>query len=258
MSDPRLNMAKRLETIASMDRPAREYAITLRQAAALLASEPEGEIERIRARCEAYRQAYLAERRDVQQRIDLAVEDALDGCEPEGREPDVYRCFHCDEVFDAEGAAEHFGPHEMAEPACAIDVAKYREMEETVARYRHEDTDLHRAIHRLHADLHTKVQRAEEQGYDKGLQDGLALAGTPSDSPAGERCIGCGGPVDHITWRDCHASDSPKQEVRPKKSGHDETCPMVHMYGSCTCGYIQQPCVECGGRAGHSDTCNRK
>lgn len=50
-----------------------------------------------------------------------------------------WRCFYCDAVFtDTESAALHFGTGGMArhdEPACRIDIAKYREMESLLSRY---------------------------------------------------------------------------------------------------------------------------
>lgn len=91
-----------------------------------------------------------------------------------------WRCFHCDEVFaDEAPAAEHFGTSQHQEPACQIDITKYREMEETVRRYNEEDTDLHREIHRLHASHQRELQREEEKGYARGLADAVKY---PSDA----------------------------------------------------------------------------
>jgi hypothetical protein len=84
-----------------------------------------------------------------------------------------WRCFHCDEIFsDADAAREHFGPNEMHEPVCQIDVAKYREMEEIVRRHVSEDTDLHREIYRMQAKHFTDLRHEEEKGYARGLEDG--------------------------------------------------------------------------------------
>ena len=91
-----------------------------------------------------------------------------------------WRCFHCDEVFaDEAPAAEHFGTSQHQEPACQIDITKYREMEETVRRYNEEDTDLHREIHRLHASHQRELQGEEEKGYARGLADAVKY---PSDA----------------------------------------------------------------------------
>jgi len=84
----------------------------------------------------------------------------------------VWRCFHCDEMFtDVNAAREHFGSSLAQEPACQIDVAEYRAMEERVRRCNEEDSDLHREIHRLHAQHHVEQQMEEEKGYARGLQD---------------------------------------------------------------------------------------
>lgn len=91
---------------------------------------------------------------------------------PSEMEQVPWRCFHCDEVFnDREAAALHFGTSLMHEPACQIDIAKYREMEETVRRYNEEDTDLHREIHGLQARHQAELRREEKTGYAQGLRD---------------------------------------------------------------------------------------
>ena len=85
----------------------------------------------------------------------------------------TWRCFHCDEVFrDEEAARLHFGDSLMHAAACKVDVAALRELERQLACYREEDTDLHREIHRLHAEHLVALRRAEEDGYAKGLRDG--------------------------------------------------------------------------------------
>ena len=92
-----------------------------------------------------------------------------------------WRCFHCDETFsDAAAAREHFGPNEMHEPRCHIDIAKYREMEERVRRCNAEDTDLHREIYGMQSKHQTDLHREEERGYERGIRDARAefLAGT--------------------------------------------------------------------------------
>jgi hypothetical protein len=93
------------------------------------------------------------------------------------QEHEVWRCFHCDEVFaDRESAALHFGASLVQQPACQIDMAEYRVMEETNRLHCEEDTDLHREIHRLHVVHRTALQREEENGYAKGLRDALQAA----------------------------------------------------------------------------------
>lgn len=98
-----------------------------------------------------------------------------------------WRCFHCDEVFtDAEKAAEHFGPSLRSEPACHIDAAKYREMEEAVERSNAEDTDLHRTIYRMQSEHSIALRREEEKGYAKGLEDARKEANPNPVQPAAE------------------------------------------------------------------------
>lgn len=87
-----------------------------------------------------------------------------------------WRCFHCDEVFkNAISAREHFGTGLLCQPACQIDAAAFREMEMQLARYRDEDTDLHRQIRQLESEHQTALRRAEESGYSKGLRDGMSM-----------------------------------------------------------------------------------
>lgn len=86
--------------------------------------------------------------------------------------PQIWRCFHCDAVFvDANKAEEHFGRSPIAEPACLIDISKFREMEVLREQYCAEDTDLHRQIQRMSADHEIALRRAEEAGYARGLRD---------------------------------------------------------------------------------------
>lgn len=87
----------------------------------------------------------------------------------------AWRCFHCDEMFTDKGAAlEHFGRSESADPACQINIKRFREMEELLARWQAEDTDLHRHIYRLNADHAVALRREEELGYARGLKDGTS------------------------------------------------------------------------------------
>lgn len=87
--------------------------------------------------------------------------------------PKLWRCFHCGEVFTEETeAALHFGTRMFQQPACQIDVAKYREMEELHRRHCEEDTDQHREIYALQSKHQTELLREEEKGYARGLKDG--------------------------------------------------------------------------------------
>lgn len=89
----------------------------------------------------------------------------------------VWRCFHCDETFtDAESAALHFGKSVMQSPACLIDIAEYRAMEQRMRSYNEEDTALHREIHGLQAQHQVALKREEEKGYARGLADGMKEA----------------------------------------------------------------------------------
>lgn len=72
-----------------------------------------------------------------------------------------WRCFHCDEVFTAEEAArEHFGPDCTYTPACKIDIAEYRRMEQA---------------NRMQANRIVALLEEEERGYEKGLLEAQAL-----------------------------------------------------------------------------------
>ena len=93
---------------------------------------------------------------------------------PEG-ESLYWRCFYCDEVFtDRESAHLHFGAggiFDHKEPACKIDIAAYRAMEETVRRYQEEDAPIHRQMHRMAGEHAVALRRAEELGYARGVRD---------------------------------------------------------------------------------------
>ena len=84
-----------------------------------------------------------------------------------------WRCFHCDEVFTTvEAAGEHFGPNCICSPACQIDIAEYRRMEEVHARHVAEDSEMGRKFHGMRADHMRDLIAEEQKGYDKGLADG--------------------------------------------------------------------------------------
>lgn len=57
------------------------------------------------------------------------------------------------------------------DPACQIDMTDVRAMENQLRQYREEDTVLHREIHRMQADHAVALQREEEKGYARGLND---------------------------------------------------------------------------------------
>lgn len=89
-----------------------------------------------------------------------------------------WRCFHCGDVFTtARGATEHFGGEEGAATACLIKaheghlVHRIRDLEDQLARYRAEDSDVMRSIMTLEADQRRALITAEEQGYARALRD---------------------------------------------------------------------------------------
>jgi hypothetical protein len=83
-----------------------------------------------------------------------------------------WRCFHCGDIFTRWSAARnHFGATIDAPTACTIDIKRYRYMEQLLARYQEEDTDLHRTINSMRAAQETALRVAEEQGYARGLRD---------------------------------------------------------------------------------------
>jgi hypothetical protein len=83
-----------------------------------------------------------------------------------------WRCFHCDEFFsDSESAALHFGTSLMHEPACQIDIVKYRDMERQVERCNDEDSDVQREMYGMQYRHQFELRREEEKGYARGLAD---------------------------------------------------------------------------------------
>lgn len=93
-------------------------------------------------------------------------------------------CFHCGETFTTPGTArDHFGAAPMAQPGCMVKVSHggergllmaLRKAEETIARHMEEDTDLHRALHRMQSQHSDALRDAYEAGYECGLRDGRA------------------------------------------------------------------------------------
>ena len=83
-----------------------------------------------------------------------------------------WRCFHCDEVFpEIETAREHFGNSEIDTPACQIAVGYVRWLEAQHRRNTDDDTEALRTIRALASEHETLRQRAEENGYARGLAD---------------------------------------------------------------------------------------
>lgn len=95
------------------------------------------------------------------------------------REPS-WRCFHCDAVFhDRESAANHFGNSELEKPVCCIPelAALLRDQQQELAKlHSNEMSDSAKEFHSLGAKHHVEMRRAEEEGYEKGLKDGQAIA----------------------------------------------------------------------------------
>lgn len=94
-----------------------------------------------------------------------------------------WRCFHCGEVFRRfHLAAEHFGHEEGAQPACRLKaheghlVHYIRSLEDQLARYRAEDSDVLRSIYTLEAEHQRALRQAEEEGYNRGVNDMLDAA----------------------------------------------------------------------------------
>lgn len=92
-----------------------------------------------------------------------------------------WRCFFCDEVFTRrKDAAEHFGCDNACEadvPACKLSAHEkhlihyIRKLEREISRYRAEDSDVMRSIMTLEADHRQALIKAEEHGYNRGVQD---------------------------------------------------------------------------------------
>lgn len=94
-----------------------------------------------------------------------------------------WRCFHCAEVFTSfKWAREHFGEDQGDMPACQLKsyeghlVTYIRKLEDDLAMYRAEDSDVMRSIMSLEADHRQALIRAEEDGYNKGVRDMRAQA----------------------------------------------------------------------------------
>lgn len=89
-----------------------------------------------------------------------------------------WRCFHCDQIFTRPvDAREHFGAHQEDTPACCLRdhehhlVHYIRRLEQELARYRSDDSDVMRSILTLESGHRQALQRAEELGYERGVND---------------------------------------------------------------------------------------
>lgn len=100
---------------------------------------------------------------------------------PAGQSRDEWRCFHCGEIFtEREDAADHFGVQIDGladEPACVLNgpeklLAKMlREAHQEIRTF-HEECDAHsKNFYALGAKHTVELQRQEEKGYARGLQD---------------------------------------------------------------------------------------
>ncbi|MCW2764013.1 MAG: hypothetical protein JWR85_4214 [Marmoricola sp.] len=90
-------------------------------------------------------------------------------------DPVYWRCFYCNAEFTEKqenDARLHFGDRMHTIPVCKVDPGTYREMERLLERYREEDSDMHRLLHRRESDHQLALRREEEKGYARGLQDG--------------------------------------------------------------------------------------
>lgn len=138
-----------------------------------------------------------------------------------------WTCFHCGETFKTFGSArDHFGADPSAQPGCLIDqvaleeggkpergrglLVALRKVEAELTRYREEDTELHREIHRLHSDHRQALVREEEKGYARGLRDGVNL---PADSPERAALVA-------PRWLNTQASSYWQQGCDFGKAGH--------------------------------------
>jgi hypothetical protein len=99
----------------------------------------------------------------------------------------TWRCFHCNTLFtNPKHAAEHFGAHEGATPACKLSnseghlVTYIRKLEAELEVHRREDSDVLRAMYAKEAEHREALVRAEEKGYNRGVLD---MKGEPDVSP---------------------------------------------------------------------------
>lgn len=92
-----------------------------------------------------------------------------------------WRCFYCDEVFTSqELAQEHFGDYSGCEcdtPACKLTaeegplISYIRRLRHELSLYYMEEDLVTRSIEIMKSDHRQALIRAEEKGYNKGVQD---------------------------------------------------------------------------------------
>lgn len=99
--------------------------------------------------------------------------------------PQGWTCFHCGDTFTTPGAArDHFGFDMSADPACRIKIGEERglvmELRRVEAKYVKllEDSwegggTIAQEFYGLGAKHQIEMRKAEEEGYRKGLRDGL-------------------------------------------------------------------------------------
>lgn len=90
----------------------------------------------------------------------------------------IWRCFHCDFITSNRGKAEvHFGADSGSEALCVLKASDdhlgvyIRDLEQQLDQYRAEDSHVLRAMASLEDDYRQALTRAEEEGYNKGIQD---------------------------------------------------------------------------------------
>lgn len=94
-----------------------------------------------------------------------------------------WRCFHCDDVFtNPKHAAAHFGYDELQTPGCVAVLRggeahllnRILDLQTQLARFLSEDSDIDRWRYAKESRHQAALRCAEEDGYAKGLRDGLA------------------------------------------------------------------------------------
>jgi hypothetical protein len=90
-------------------------------------------------------------------------------------------CFFCGEKFMVWGCArDHFGNTPIATPGCRIKFGEERGLQMALRRaeaeldlYRAEDSEKDRAMRAMESKHQEALRRAEEEGYARGLKEGL-------------------------------------------------------------------------------------
>ncbi len=120
------------------------------------------------------------------------------GCKFEG-----WQCFHCGEVFTTVGGArDHFGADPTKDPGCLIKVkvGDERGLEMELRKVEGErdllrlqiangTTEIENSVQEMLTNHRIALRHAEEEGYRKGLDEGMNLAmPTPKQEPYGYVC----------------------------------------------------------------------